>query len=173
MTTRSFAGLALATACIAALAGCGTAAEADGPTGTPDAPTTVSATFTSLYGDYFSNCKSCHAPGAPGRTSDTEQNLDFTSKTTAYSTITTKMAAGLVGNPADCNGVPFVASGVPGKSLILAVVDQPTRNVFDDPAHPKCDMDTISDETAKVHSQPSAAFVASLKQWITDGTPNN
>jgi len=153
---------------IALLAGC-----AADMTGTPDSPTTgVTASFTSLYGDYFGNCKNCHSPNGLGRTSDTEQTLDFTSKTTAFTTITTGMALGLPGNFADCNMVPFVNAD-PAKSLILAALDQPTRNAFDLTGFAKCDMDTISDETAKVGSAPSAAFIAALKQWLQDGAPNN
>src|SRR5262249_24847561 len=123
---------------------------------TPDGPPGgVTASFQSLYGDYFGNCKQCHAPGAPGRTADIEQTLDFSTAGTAYSTIKTGMAAGLMGNFAGCNGVPFVGA-TPGGSLIVAVVDQPTRQAFDVTGHPMCDVDSISDETVKVGSAPSA-----------------
>jgi hypothetical protein len=153
------------------LAGCGQVAGSDAGGGQIDAAT-VHATFTSLYGDYLSSCASCHAPGAPGRTSDIEQTLDFSTRTTAYTTIKTGMATGLMGNFAGCNGVPFV-DAAPGSSLILAALDQPTRQLFDLTGHPNCDMDSISDETAKVGSQPSAAFIAALKDWLTMGAPNN
>ncbi|HKA92152.1 MAG TPA: hypothetical protein VKE22_31050, partial [Haliangiales bacterium] len=129
---------------------------------------TVTATFTSLYGDYFSHCSQCHAPGAPGRTSDIEQTLDFSTRTTAYTTIKTGMATGLMGNFSACNTVPFI-DAQPGRSLILAVLDQPTRQLFDLPAHPNCDVNTISDETVKVGSAPSAAFIAALKGWLQAG----
>jgi hypothetical protein len=140
---------------------------------TPDGPPGgVTASFQSLYGDYLGNCKQCHAPGAPGRTSDIEQTLDFSTVTTAYSTIKTGMAAGLMGNFAGCNGVPFVGA-TPGGSLIVAVVDQPTRQAFDVSGHAMCDVDGISDETVKVGSAPSAQFIAALEAWITAGAPNN
>lgn len=143
------------------------------PSETPDGPPAgVTATFSSLYGDYFGNCKQCHAPGAPGRTSDIEQTLDFSTVGTAYSTIKTGMAAGLMGNFTGCNGVPFVTATAAG-SLILAVVDQPTRNAFDLTGHPMCDVDSISDETVKVGSAPSAQFVAALAAWIGNGAPND
>ena len=150
-------------------AGCG---QTD-TTGTqPDGPTGVQATFTSLYGNYFGTCADCHAPGAPGRTSDIEQTLDFSSRGTAYMTIKMGMASGLQGNFALCNDVPFVEA-TPAQSLILAAIDQPTRQAFDDPQHPNCDVDTISDQTLKVGSQPSSAFIAALKSWIQQGAPNN
>lgn len=133
----------------------------------------VEATFTSLYGDYFTNCKNCHAPGAPGRTSDIETTLDFSTKATAYTSIKTGMAAGLTGNKAMCNGVPFLGT-TPAKSLLLAVIDQPTRQAIDlSPTFPNCDIDTITDATVKSGKQPSTAFVSALKTWITNGAMNN
>jgi hypothetical protein len=163
--------LALLVPCL--LLACGEADDMGGDT--PDAATGgVTATFTSLYGDYFSRCSSCHTPTAAGRTPDIEQNLDFTSKATAYTSITTKMAAGLMGNFMDCNGVPFVDSmDDPAKSLIVAALDQPTRAAFDHPMYPSCDGDTIADQTLKVGMQPSAAFLTALKDWVRAGAPNN
>jgi len=166
--TRSALGLSLAIGLAVAAAGCPAATD------TPDGGGggTVEATFTSLYGDYLGNCKQCHAPSAPGRTSDIEKTLDFTSRTTALSTVK-GMASGLVGNHTDCNGVAFLAS-TPGGSLLVAVLDQPTRQAIDlSPQHATCDNDTISDETVKVGSQPSAAFVTALKTWITGGAMDN
>ncbi|MEZ4363004.1 MAG: hypothetical protein R3B48_22625 [Kofleriaceae bacterium] len=160
--------LSLTLASLALVAGCPPAEE-----GTPDAPPGgVQATFTSLYADYFAKCKNCHTPTAPGRTSDTEQTLDFTTKASAYTTITTGVAMGLVGNHAGCNGAPFVGS-TPASSLILAVLDQPTRQAIDLPGFANCDIDAITDATVKSGAQPSAAFVTALKEWITAGKPNN
>jgi hypothetical protein len=153
------------------LVACGDEAT-DGNGDTPDAMTGVTATFTSLYGDYFSRCGSCHAPGAAGRTPDIEMNLDFSSRATAHTSITTRMAAGLMGNFTGCNGVPFI-DAMPERSLILAAIDQPTRQAFDHPTYPNCDVDSIADQTLKVGMQPSPAFIAALKTWIGDGAPNN
>ena len=138
----------------------------------PDSGGTVEATFTSLYGDYLSSCKRCHAPSAPGRTSDIEQSLDFTSRATALTSLR-GAATGLTGNHTGCNGVPFLASTA-AKSLLLAVIDQPTRQAIDlSPGHPDCDIDMITDATVKVGSQPSTAFVAALKTWIGNGAMDN
>ena len=160
---------ALAVGLVSLLAACPPPEET-----TPDAGSgMVEATFTSLYGDYFGNCKQCHAPGAPGRTSDIETTLDFSSKATAYTTIKTGMAAGLTGNKTMCNGVPFLGT-TPAKSLLLAVIDQPTRQAIDlSPQYPGCDIDTITDGTVKVGKQPSTAFLAALETWITNGALNN
>jgi hypothetical protein len=152
---------------LAGLAGCPASTDlTDGGGGA------VTASFTSLYGDYLGKCKQCHAPGAPGRTSDTEQTLDFTSRSTALSTIKTGMATGLVGNHTGCNGVSFLGSA-PGNSLLVAVIDQPTRQAIDISGHPNCDVDSISDETVKAGSQPSSDFVTALKGWITAGAMDN
>lgn len=141
---------------------------------TPDGgPSGVTATFTSLYTDYFSECGQCHAPGAPGAGAPgIEKTLNFSTKAMAYTTIKTGMASGLSGNDMDCNGVPFVSSTA-SRSLILAVLDQPTRQAFDLSSHPNCDVDAISDQTVKVGFPPSAAFVVALKGWLNDGAPNN
>jgi hypothetical protein len=149
---------------------CGAESPIDG---TPDAMTGVQPTFTSLYGDYFQTCKNCHTPAGPGRADDTEMTLNFTTRETAYTTITTGMASGLMGNFVGCNGVPFVRDAMPSMSLILAALDQPTRIAFDDPSFPDCDMDTIADQTLKSNPPPSAAFITALKEWLQDGAPNN
>src|SRR5215831_19464125 len=120
-------------------------------------------TFTFLYGDYFGKCGGCHSPtGAGHNQPGIEQNLDFTTRSTAFTSITTKSASGLTGNAAGCNSVPFINAD-PAKSLILAVLDGSTRMMFDDPAHTQCDMDSITDQTVQVGSEPSATFIAGLK----------
>jgi hypothetical protein len=128
--------------------------------------------FSTLYAGYFSTCKVCHTPNAPGRTSETEQTLDFSSRSQAYNTITQGTASGLTGNQEGCNGAPFIGDTA-GESLILAVVDEDTRANFDLPSHPDCNADSISDMTLKVGNAPSSAFVQSLSAWIEAGAPNN
>ena len=138
-----------------------------------DGATTVTASFQSLYGDYLGNCASCHAPSAPGRTSDIEMTLDFSTKATAYTTLTTGKATGLTGPPMACNGVPFISKGKPQLSLALAVLDGSTRMTFDYTSAASCDKLTITDETVKVGSAPSAAFVTAFRDWITNGALDN
>lgn len=128
--------------------------------------------FTGLYNGYFQRCVDCHSPDGPGRTAETEQSLDFSTRDRAYATVTDGQASGLVGNQEGCNGVSFVGTGAAG-SLIVAVVDQSTRNGFDLPGFAQCDMDAISDMTVKAGGAPSAAFVSDLKAWIEAGTPDN
>jgi len=126
--------------------------------------------FGWLYGNYFQECQHCHTPDGLGRTDDTEQTLDFTSMDTTHTTLTTRTASGLTGNQEGCNGVPFVATS-PGGSLVLAVVDEATRQAFDVPAHTGCDNNSISDMTVKVGEQPEADFIRHLKEWIEGGAP--
>jgi hypothetical protein len=167
---RAAPRLGLALALVAFAAGCPASTDT-----TPDSGGggMVEAKFTSLYSDYLANCKQCHAPGAPGRTTDIEQTLDFSTRATALSTLKTGMATGLMGNHTACNGVPFLAT-TPDKSLLVAVIDQPTRQAIDlSPQHADCDIDAITDATVKVGSQPSAAFVTALKTWITNGAMDN
>jgi hypothetical protein len=168
--TASAIGRVLAIGLIAFAAGCPAAIETN-PDGGGGGM--VEATFTSLYGDYLATCKQCHAPAAPGRTSDIEKTLDFSTRTTALMTLKTGMATGLIGNHTACNGVPFLAA-TPGSSLVLAVIDQPTRQVIDlSPQHASCDVDSITDATVKAGSQPSAEFITALKTWISNGAMDN
>lgn len=149
-----------------ALTGCEAAEDALG-----DA--TGGATFTALYDDYFSDCATCHAPGAPGFSSTTEANLDFSSKSAAYTSITTKNASipsGAIGS--GCDGVAFVGTSS-GNSLLLAVVDKDTRDAFDVSTHPDCNSGTIQDMNAYSGTQPPAGFVSDLKAWLDAGAPNN
>lgn len=126
--------------------------------------------FTKIYDDYFKDCASCHAPAAQGSQPGIETSLDFSTVDTAKATVM-GTAKGLVGNTKGCNGVSFVVSGNPAKSLILAALDEDTRKAFDDPAHPDCDGTSISAMDAKLGGAAPATVIADLKQWITDGAP--
>ncbi|MGM0576128.1 MAG: hypothetical protein ACQEXJ_10405 [Myxococcota bacterium] len=148
-----------------AVAACDTAVDEGGGDG-------VEANFTSLYGDYFQECKQCHAPGAPGRTEDIEQSLDFSTKNTAYSTLQ-GTATGLTGNQSGCNGVPFIAPGNASSSLVVAALDEDVRQGFDVQDFPDCDQNAISDMTLKVGFPPSADFRNALAAWIDAGAPND
>ncbi|MGM0577815.1 MAG: hypothetical protein ACQEXJ_18965 [Myxococcota bacterium] len=141
-------------------------------TGTIKRVCMAETTFAALYDGYFQECKQCHAPGAPGRTSDIEQSLNFGSRSTAYSTLQ-GAAAGLQGNQAGCNGVPFIASGEPDDSLVLAVLGEDVRAGFDVQTHPDCDQGAISDMTLKVGFPPTPRFVAALTGWIAAGAPED
>ena len=132
----------------------------------------VEAKLSSLYGDYLKECQRCHSPSGPGRTSDTEKTLDFSTAATAHATLTTGKAGGLKGNAAGCNDVPFVAAKAE-QSLLLAVLDQDTRKSFDLALFANCDEAAISDMTVRVGRAPSPAFVVALKKWLVDGAPNN
>lgn len=140
--------------------------------GGADSGTTIEAKFSSLYADYLQECKSCHTPTAPGRTADTEKTLDFTSAATAFTTITTGSASGLIGNQKECNSVPFIQKGSPNKSLIVASFDADVRRLYDNTTTPKCNAAAISDMTLKAGS-PTPAFLTAFKQWVTDGAANN
>lgn len=161
MKTPSARPLARAASLLAALpvalAGCG------------GAETPLEPKWSSLYANYLKRCADCHSPSGPGRTSDTEASLDFSTAAKGWQTLTGS-ATGLKGNFAACNGVPFVVSGQPGKSLLVAAIDSSTRSAFSSGA---CDVDGIGDMMVKVGAQPPDGFVAALKQWITSGAAND
>jgi mono/diheme cytochrome c family protein len=148
-----------------ALTGCEAAEDALG-----DA--TGGATFTALYDDYLNKCGDCHSPDGDGDPR-MERNLDFTTRDTAYTSITTKnasMPASSTG--AACDGVAFVGTSS-GNSLLLAVVDKDTRDAFDVSTHPGCNSGTIIDMNTWGGTQPPAGFVSDLKAWLDAGAPNN
>ena len=129
--------------------------------------------FTTLYEGHLQRCKACHADGALGfNPGVTEATLDLSSRDSAYTTITTGSASGLTGNVAACNGVPFIgASGA--QSLFVAVMDEDARRAFDDPDHPDCNGDTITDMNLQTGVAAPSDYLAMLKAWIDAGAPNN
>lgn len=123
--------------------------------------------FTIAYNDYLKNCAACHAPGAPGRTSDIEQSLDFSTVYTAYSTVKGS-ASGLTMSREACNGVKFIGDSYE-TSLLIATLDEDVRASF---AVGDCNQDAVSDMTVKVGFAPSKATLNALKNWIESGTPS-
>jgi hypothetical protein len=109
--------------------------------------------FTAIYeADEFQECSGCHAPGAPGRVAGVETTQNWSTRDTAYSSLQGN-AAGLIGNFAGCNGVPFLGDSAQ-QSLLVAVFDEDVRANFELAAFPDCTADAISDETLKVGELP-------------------
>ena len=162
-TFRGMPLLALLGGLAVSLAGCDGLLEGTDAVVT-DAPMTAS--LPSLYENYLSRCKTCHAPGAIARTDGTELTLDFTSVETARASLA-GTASGLVGNQEECNGVPFLGETY-ATSLLAAVLDYDVRNAF--PAVGGCDGDTISDMTLPSRANvPPGGFLDALKAWIDGG----
>jgi mono/diheme cytochrome c family protein len=131
------------------------------------------ATFTALYDDYLNKCSACHAPGARDGFSNIDTTLDFSTRDTAYSTITNGSASGLSGSAGACNGVTYVGTSS-ANSLLLAVIDEDVRQAFDVSSNPGCDGDAIKDmTTTHVGEAPPAGFEADLKAWLDAGVPDN
>ncbi len=155
---------------VAAL-GCGSEQGGGGDTGGGrDTGGGPASAFDPLYNGYFNRCAYCHAPNGPGRTSDIEKTLDFSTVETAYQTLTAGRASGLVGNQESCNGVAFVGPSYE-TSLVAAVLDEDVRSAFQAPGQPDCNVDAVSDMTVKVGSEPSGSFLQALRDWIESGTP--
>jgi hypothetical protein len=125
--------------------------------------------FTNIYeSEPFQKCSGCHAPDAPGRTNDIEKTQDWSTRDTAHSTLK-RTASGMIGNFADCNGVAFIGASAE-QSLLVASLDFDVRMNFEDPAHPDCTGDAISDQSAKVGGV-SDSLIQDLKDWIDSGAP--
>ena len=125
--------------------------------------------YESLEEGSTAPCSDCHAPGAPGRTADTESTQDWSTRDTAYTTLRGE-AAGLVGNFAGCNGVPFIGSSA-DTSLLVAALDENVRMDFVAPGNPDCNADAVADQTLKIGDQLPGDVLQELKDWIDDGAP--
>ncbi len=166
MTARWIVGVGVAVA----MGGCGNEPGAGTDSGGGGDTGGTGGAFDPLYSDYFQTCRSCHMPGAWGTHTGIERTLDFSTVETAYQTLTTGTASGLVGNDAACNGVRLVGSSYE-TSLVAAVLDENVHAAFNDPDHPGCDADAIQDMTVKVGFPPSGAFLQALRDWIDAGAP--
>jgi len=126
--------------------------------------------FTSIYeSEEFQTCSGCHAPGAPGRVDGIETRQNWSTRLTAYSTLKLT-AAGLIGNNAGCNGVPFLGDTAE-ESLLVASLDEDVRANYDNPSFPDCTPDAIADQTLKIGGPLPAALLRELKDWVNDGAP--
>ncbi len=127
--------------------------------------------FTTLYNSgSFQQCAQCHAPGADGFVDGTEATQNWSTQANAYTSLQ-GTASGLIGNFEGCNGVPFI-NQTPDDSLLVAVFDENVRAGFSLDGFPDCNSDTISDMTLKIGGALEEAILSLLKQWISDGAPN-
>lgn len=125
--------------------------------------------FTAIYeSPTFSQCGDCHAPGAPGFVQGTEATQDWSTRDSAYRTLTTGRASGLIGNFQACNGTPLIGS-TPDTSLVVAVLDADVRAAF---SNGGCAADAITDCTLRLNPFfPEDLDL--LRAWIAAGTPDN
>jgi len=170
------AAAALALAAVAAACNPLASSDVTGPSdnGPSDTGTDAPAipTFASLYEGYFALCTDCHSPSGPGRTSETEGSLDFSTIQSAYDSLTKGKASAMVGNPEACNGVAFLGATYE-ESLVVATIDEAVRASFLATGQGTCDTAAVTDMTLKVQDQaaPSPAFLRDLKAWIDAGAP--
>jgi hypothetical protein len=149
--------------CVALASACSQLEDLDGN----DGGTGEDDDFASIYENAtFQMCADCHAPGAPGRTAGTEATQNWSSSSTAFTSLKGK-ASGLVGNFAGCNGVPLVGATA-NTSLIVAVLDSSVRAGFSVSGYPACTGAAIVDETLRVGAVSPAAL-RQLKEFIDAG----
>jgi len=95
------------------------------------------AGFPALYTSYLNQCANCHAPGAPGATSTTEQTLDFSSGEHGRGE-PEGPGLGPDGQPQDCNGGGVPGRDVRGEPAGQRVLDQSVRSAIAITSNPKC-----------------------------------
>ncbi len=128
----------------------------------------ISNNFSSIYATTFktANCVFCHAPGTS--TYVTKQvPIDFTTVTTAYSTLTGSNVSG-ISSIGTCSGVKIVSAGYPAQSYLAGVLFQSyaTAN-FASKSGCTPYATHLSDQNI------SAAEQAAIIAWITAGALNN
>jgi hypothetical protein len=124
--------------------------------------TTTEATYDSLWNNVFADrCGTCHGVTTK---SETFGGPDMRTKDSFYANMINKKGTDypewdtFQNNRADCLSFSFIAPGLPGKSLLVAVFD---------PASAPC---TVKSHTESPQSIPlSSEDLASLKTWITNG----
>jgi hypothetical protein len=136
--------------------------------GTQNTGSTIptSGTFASVYSIIKSNsCNQCHIPTGAA-TVNSNVALDFTSSTTAYTTLTTKLVTGTVAS-GTCGTVKIVGA-TPSKSYLSGIL-------FTDYAGSNFAGVTgctpVTTHTAMFNL--SATNEASINAWITAGALNN
>lgn len=125
-----------------------------------------SGTFSSIYTTTLSSaCIQCHVPTGAVYTVNGVP-LDFTSKDSAYKTLTYSKASGNSSNI--CNNVPIVKKGDPKNSYLVAVLfSDYSTNDFAGQAG--CIPYNVHHQDQNL----SASEKASIIKWITDGALNN
>lgn len=162
-------GVVLA-ALLAPAGGCGEEDTFPSDMGTGDMGTSdlgAGPTFDDLFASAtLQMCADCHAPGAPGFVLGTEATQDWSTQSTAFTSLQGN-ASGLEGNFAGCNGVPLIGATA-STSLLVAVLDPDVRATFSVEGFPNCTADAIPDETLRVGSV-SPTFLQDLKDFIDEG----
>lgn len=129
--------------------------------------TSIQPTFTSIYSTILSQaCIQCHVPS--GVPYGSGVLLDFTSKTTAYTTLTTKVASGPTSGAAcTTNNISIISAGSPSNSFLMGVLF--TSYWGTNFAGVGC-----TPYNAHLSDQAlGSAEKAALEQWITSGAANN
>lgn len=136
--------------------------------GTQDPTTSLTpGTFASVYSILKShNCTECHIPTGAA-TIDSGVKLDFTSQTSAFTTLTTSTVSGSSGINS-CTGVKIVVPNSPSTSYLAAVLFS-KYSISDFGGKSGC----IPDNSHLTQNNLSTADQSSIIDWIQNGAKNN
>jgi hypothetical protein len=127
----------------------------------------VEAKFSSIYSNVLVGCAKCHKPGTEVY-SNSVQNLDFSSQSAAYSSLSQTMTSPTL-KPL-CSSSKYVKASDSENSILMGVLSESTRTAFA-ANNNGCQPIAISEMDAL--SSVSAESVAAIKQWIDSGAANN
>ncbi len=133
-------------------------------------PTTkvVSADFNSIYTEILSkNCVQCHEPEGSATVNNFVQ-LDFSTASSAYQTLTTETSTGVAANTnGQCFGVPLIVKSSPTESYMLATLSTQYN-------HTNFYKTDCSPYLPDAHGATvSASDLDAIVKWIQDGALNN
>lgn len=135
---------------------------------TPTSSGPAAGTFTNVYSIITtSNCNQCHVP-AVSAGSARGSTLDFTSATTAYTTLTTQNVTA-TDSSANCGTVKIVNKTTPANSYLLAIFTQADQVTgFGGAASCKPDTSHLAG-TANITGDE----LTTINNWIIAGAPQN
>lgn len=129
--------------------------------------TPTSGTFASVYSILLSNnCNECHIPTGAATTNN-HVTLNFTSATTAYTTLTQNSVTG-ASSTGTCGTVKIVSAGSLSKSYLIGVLVQ-SYNISNFAGVTGCT--PYSTHLQDTHL--SSSDQTSLTTWIQNGALNN
>jgi len=126
----------------------------------------ITPSFASIYTNVLSQaCIQCHVPGTSVYINN-NVHLDFTSASTAYSSLTGLTSSGV--SSSSCNGIKYVTPGSPSSSYLAAVLfaDYNTSGFAGDSG---CTPYATHLSDQNISSAEETAIIA----WINAGAANN
>lgn len=127
--------------------------------------------FSGIYQSYLKDCGECHAPDQITYTDDVT-NLDLSSEQAAYSSLLRERELKKL-NGLGCATVSYVTAGEPSVSVLYAILDADTREIFNAGSDDSCRPNLHTRADGGQANNPTAEQKQAIKDWITNGAAQN